>query len=255
MANQYFSCVLDIWVDGATIHARMHYWRSGTYYYQDTSFPNPTMSIAGQNFEDSGFGNWVRSGINVGDVYTTEFTKTVSSNGTYGVSFSAGSGYRADFEGTWSGTATVSSIVVAPNTPTLSGTNQSSYVNKVTWGTSSFGNPSSGTVYLYGGTSNNPTTQIATKTSTGNSTFTHSGLKPNTTYYYRARAYNGRAWSNYSSVITVKTKPAALVPYPNNPEQSNVTKYVKKLEVPHNGLARGVVKLYRSVGGVAQRIY
>lgn len=256
MANQYFSCALDVWVDGATIYARMHYWRTGTYYYQDTAFPNPTMTIAGQNFEDSGFGNWVRSGIDVGDVYTTTFSKTVSSNGTYGVSFNAGSGYRSDFQGSWSGSATVTSIVVAPNTPSISGSNTDSYKNKITWGTSSFGNPSSGTVYLYGGTSNNPTTQIASKNSTGNSTFTHSGLRPNTTYYYRARAKNSsNAWSNYSSVITVKTKPAALVPYPNDPEQSNTAKYVKKIEVPLNGLARNATKLYRSVGGVAQRIY
>ena len=137
MANPYFTCVLDVWVTGTTIHARMHYYRSGTYTYQDTAFPNPTMSIAGQNFEDSGFGNWVRSGINVGDVYTTEFTKSVSANGTYGVSFSAGSGYRSDFAGTWSGSATVTEAYTDPATPSVtlkSKTYNSSFEIKKIWG-------------------------------------------------------------------------------------------------------------------------
>ena len=120
MANQYFSCVLDAWVTGTTIHARMHYWRSGTYHYSDSAFPDPVMTIAGTGFTDSGFGNWVRSGIDVGDVYTTEFTKSVSSNGTYGVSFWAGSGVRSDFEGNWSTSVTVTEAVTAPTGLTAS---------------------------------------------------------------------------------------------------------------------------------------
>lgn len=142
MANQYFTCVLDVWVTGTTIHARMHYYRSGTYTYQDTSFPNPTMTIAGQSFEDSSFGNWVRGGINVGDVYTTEFTKSVSANGTYGVSFSAGSGYRSDFAGTWSGSATVTEAYTDPATPSV--TLKSKTYNSATFAVSlsSYGNPS-----------------------------------------------------------------------------------------------------------------
>ena len=82
MANQYFTCELETWVSGTTIYARMHYYRAQTYHYQDTSFPNPTMTIAGQSFTDSGFGDWVRGGIDVGDVRTTTFSKSVSANGT-----------------------------------------------------------------------------------------------------------------------------------------------------------------------------
>ena len=159
-----------------------------------------------------------------------------------------------DLEST-SVTASYSNGIRNPDTPTVSGTNIDSYTNQVTYGVASFGNPSSGTVYLYGGTSPNPTTQIASKTSTGNSTITLDNLEPNTTYYYRVRAYNGKSWSNYSSAITVKTKAATLVPYPNNPAQSNTARYAKKMEVPFNGLARNVKKLYRSVDGEAQRIY
>lgn len=256
MANPYFTCTLDIWVDGATIHARMHYSRSGSYQYWDSSFPNPTMTIAGQTFTDTAFGDAVRNGgVYVGSVYTTEFTKTVTANGTYGVEFSAGAGQRNDFEGTWSGTATVSSIVVAPTKPTVSVSNVDSFTNQITWGTTSFGNPSTGTVYLYWGTTSTPTTQLATKTTTGNTTYTHAGRKPNTTYYYRARAYNGSAWSDYSTTVSVKTKVAALVPYPNDPAETNQGKYIQKLETSYQGLARAVLKLYDSNDGVARRIY
>lgn len=143
MANQYFTCELETWVSGTTIYARMHYYRSETYHYQDTAFPNPTMSIAGENFTDSGFGDWVRSGIDVGDVRTTTFSKTVSANGTYGVSFTAGSGYRSDFAGTWNGSATVTEAWTNPSTPSVS--IQSKTHNSATFAVSisSYGNPSS----------------------------------------------------------------------------------------------------------------
>lgn len=258
MANQYFTCVLDTWKDGATIYARMHYYRSGAYTYQDTSFPNPTMTIAGETFTDSAFGDRVRSGISVGDVYTTTFSKTVSANGTYGISFNAGSGLRNDFAGTWTGSETIDSVVVKPNKPTISGNNVDAYTNQISFGTSSFGNPNSGTVRLYRGKSDNPTTEITTarKSSTGTSSFTDTGLEPNTTYYYRTRAFNsGGGQSDYSSTITVKTKPASYAPYPNDPTQSNVAKPILSMGAPLNGLKRKVLKIYDSVNGVARRIY
>lgn len=110
MANQYFTCTLDAWVKDDTIHARMHYYRvdGQTYTYSDSSFPAPTMTIAGQTFSDTDFANRVHSGIAIGSVYTTEFTKKVATNGNYAVSFAAGSGVRSDFAGTWNTTVTVS---------------------------------------------------------------------------------------------------------------------------------------------------
>lgn len=102
MANSYFTCVLDAWRDGTTLYGRMHYYRSGTYTYQDTSFPNPTMNLGGTVYEDTDFGNRVRSGISVGDVYTTTFSRTIAGTGTRTVTFTAGSGLRSDFAGTWS---------------------------------------------------------------------------------------------------------------------------------------------------------
>ena len=107
-----------------------------------------------------------------------------------------------------SGSITIPSQAVAPTTPTVSASTASATSNSVTWGTTSMGTPSSGTVYLYGGTSASPTTQLTTKTTTGNSTYTHSSLASNTKYYYRSRANNGQ-WSSYSSDATAVTRAAA----------------------------------------------
>lgn len=116
MANQYFNCVLDAWHEGSTLYARMHYWRSDgrSYPYGDSSFPNPTMDLAGTSFTDSAFGNTVRSGISVGDVYTTTFSRTVAGSGNRTVTFTAGSGQRSDFAGTWTATVNMPSSVTAP---------------------------------------------------------------------------------------------------------------------------------------------
>lgn len=95
----------------------------------------------------------------------------------------------------------------APEKPTVTATTAGKATNTVTYGTTSFGYPNAGTIYLYGGTSTAPTTQLASKTTTGNSSYTHSSLTPNTKYYYRARALNTKNyWSNYSTEATSVTK-------------------------------------------------
>ena len=116
MANQYFNCVLDAWHEGSTLYARMHYWRSDgrSYSYGDSSFPNPTMNLAGTSFTDSAFGDRVRGGISVGDVYTTTFSRAVAGSGNRTVTFTAGSGSRSDFAGTWTATVNMPSSVTAP---------------------------------------------------------------------------------------------------------------------------------------------
>ena len=110
---------------------------------------------------------------------------------------------------TTSGSVSATTSAVAPTTPTISATYSSATANKVTFGTTSFGAPSSGTVYLYGGTSSTPTTQLTTKTTTGNTTYTHSSLTANTKYYYRALAKNSQLSSSYSSTVSQVTKPSA----------------------------------------------
>ena len=144
MANQYFTCVLDAWRDGTTLYARMHYYRSGTYFYQDTSFPNPTIDLGGGVvYEDDTLGNAVRSGVYVGDIYGKTVSRTVSGTGSRSVTYTAGSGYRADFQGTW--TATVDGfpgVNTQPAAPTV--TIKSKTHNSATFGVSlsSYGNPS-----------------------------------------------------------------------------------------------------------------
>ena len=109
-----------------------------------------------------------------------------------------------------SGSATLPAVYVKPTTPTISGSATSATSTKVIYGTTSFGIPSSGTVYLYGSTSSTPSTVQASASTTGNKTYTKSGLTANTRYYYRSNAVNGQLSSDYSSTITVVTLPAKL---------------------------------------------
>ena len=104
-------------------------------------------------------------------------------------------------------TVTVAAPYVAPTTPTVSAT-VSGDTATITYGTTSFGTPSTGTVYLYAGTSASPTTQLAYATTTGDQTATDTGLNTNTNYYYRSRAYNGQLWSDYSADAVITTAPA-----------------------------------------------
>lgn len=239
MANQYFSCAVDAWRDGRTLYGRMHYWRTDglTYTYTDTSFPTPTLNLGGTVFYDDDFANRVHNGINIGDVYSTTFSRTVAGGGDRTVTWSAGSGLRSDFQGSWSATVWFPEPYSPPSTPSISVSATSSTSVVVTYGTSSFGNPSSGTVYLYGGTSSTPTTQIASKTSTGNSTYNHTGLTANTQYYYRARAYNGNQWSGYSGTASVTTPgigPADLAVDINtvNPTSASFDVFISSYGVP-----------------------
>lgn len=109
MANGQFICDLIVNVNGSTVSAQMRYRHrsGGSFAYHDQNFPAPTMTIDGQVFRDTGFQGWVQRGINVGDVRTTNFSKECSNGGNITVTFSAGRGYRSDFEGSWSKTVSV----------------------------------------------------------------------------------------------------------------------------------------------------
>lgn len=149
-------------------------------------------------------GNFTISNLTPGTAYTVYLR----------VNTSAGS--------TASGSVTATTYKV-PDTPTVSVTNASATSNTVTYGTASFNTPASGTVYLYGGTSSTPTTQLASKTTTGNSNYTHSGLAANTIYYYRAKASNTGGSSAYSSVKSVVTRPVAPTVSLNSYSTTSIT--------------------------------
>lgn len=127
-----------------------------------------------------------------------------TSGGTYSWSFTNPNGGVL----ACSGTLTVPSQATAPTAPTISASAASASQVNVTWGTTNLGNPS-GTVYLYNGTSSSPSTQISSKTSTGNSTYNNTGLTANTKYYYKATATNS-AGSASSSVVNATTLPAGI---------------------------------------------
>ena len=148
-------------------------------------------------------------------------------------------------------TVTLATPYVAPTTPTISASNISATSNTITYGTTSFGNPATGTVTLYGGTTANPTTVLDTYNATGDHTFTHTGLTPETTYYYRAKANNGQLDSSYSTEVSATTQSAGKLYGSVNGE----TKRVVKLYGSVNGQTKEITKLYGSVGGVTKRIY
>lgn len=118
MANGQFICELIVNVNGSTITAQMRYRHKsgGSFSYFDQNFPTPTMTIDGQVFQDTSFQNRVKGGIQVGDVRTTSFSKTCA-NGARTVTFTAGRGYRNDFEGSWSRTVTINTAPADPQNP------------------------------------------------------------------------------------------------------------------------------------------
>lgn len=99
----------------------------------------------------------------------------------------------------------------APTAPTISAAAASDSQIDATYGTTNLGNPA-GTVYLYNGTSSNPSTKISSKTAAGNSTYNNTGLTANTTYYYKATASN-TVGSASSSVVNATTYPAGITSF------------------------------------------
>ena len=218
MANANFSCVLHAWREGTTLKAYMEYVRPDglSYWYQDQTLPAPTMNLGGVVYTDTSFQSTVHNGVNINPALTSQtFSRTVGGAGTRTVTWTCDSGVRSDFQGSWSvDVPDFPGEQTPPDTPTVSvASNNTSNSLDITWGVSSFGNPSTGTAYIYSGTSASPTQMQYSKTTTGNSLWTNTGLAANTKYYYRARAKNtADLWSSYSADATgvVKAAPATV---------------------------------------------
>ncbi len=179
--------------------------------------------------------------VSTGSATSGEFT---ISNLTPGTAYTIRLRTSTTAGATSSGSVTATTYKV-PNTPTISVTNTSATVNKITYGTSSFNTPSTGTVHLYGGTASSPTTQITTKTTTGNSSYNHTSRTGNTKYYYRARANNTGGWSSYSSEVSIITRPAAPT---ITTTAISIQSATIKMTVPSQGSA-ATMTLYYSVDG------
>lgn len=216
---------------------------SGTFSY---SIPNQggKYNIALQYSLNSG-STWTTAATLSGSG-TKSGTFTVSSLSAY-TTYSMQTRTSTDAGQTSGNTVSFTTNGVAPTNPTISVTNASATSNTVTYGTTSFGTPASGTVYLYGGTAASPTTQLTTKTTTGNSTYTHSSLSSNTKYYYRSRVKNAYAWSSYSSDASVITRPAT--PSACTLTVTGTTTATLKITSPTQGSAATMTAYYKLNSG------
>lgn len=208
----YYSTTADS--TGHNVYVELQMRRTNSYGGDTFQYPSSSnISIDGNNQT----WNWDQNSYPVIPAYNTDWvtfaSRTVHVNHTAakGINISGGNSNMGSYlTGSSSVDITLEAIQTAPNTPSVSASVTSDDALSVTWGTSSFGNPSSGTVYLYGGTSASPTTQLTSKTTTGDSTSSRTGLAANTKYYYRSRAKNtADLWSSYSSDATATTKAAA----------------------------------------------
>lgn len=119
----------------------------------------------------------------------------------------------------------------------------------VSYGTTSYGSPNTGVTTLYGGTDPNPTTVIDTNDTTYGKSINYSGLKPSTTYYFKAVADNGQM-STASDIVSQTTKKATAFYVPVDGKARKTVKMYCSV----NGKTKRVVKLYGSVNGIARRV-
>lgn len=202
------------------------------------SLNSNTSSYNGYSIDGTGASAVSASNTTINFSSTGDNVIATTSGSINGTSGTVTGGVKLGYYGTtWGGTGLSGSITlpnpyVAPTTPTISATATSPTSITITYGTTSFGIPSTGTVTLYGGTTASPTTSIDTTNTTGNKTFTFSGLSPETTYYFRARANNGQLNSNYSTEISVTTPLDKGLYGSVNGEAKRITKLYGSVTVP-----------------------
>lgn len=134
---------------------------------------------------------------------------------------------------------------IAPTTPTITVSEITASGAKATWGTTSFGNPSTGTVTLSIVDQLGITTQVASKTTTGNTANTVTSLAPGRQYTFVAVANNGQLSSTGSTQFTTKSSNFDKTYCSVNGK----TKKVNKMYCSINGKTKTVKKIYMSVNG------
>ncbi|MEK7310091.1 MAG: fibronectin type III domain-containing protein [Planctomycetota bacterium] len=133
----------------------------------------------------------------------------LSSNTTYYYRVCA---YNATGDSGYSNIASATTFEVIPNTPgAVTATAVSPYEVSITWTDNSTNETGFKVERKTGGAGTYD--QVATPTA-NTITYPDSGLSPNTTYYYRVRAYNGAGNSAYCSEMAATTP---LPPIPNPP--------------------------------------
>lgn len=205
----------------------------------------------GYNINGNGYVAYT-STVNGGASFTTTEYTAGTLNGGASASVWGQWTVMNTYQATASETVVMPAFIVAPAMPTLSVESVNAKKNVITYGLSSFGNPASGSVELRFSTSPTATTgtKIAEQTTTGQWTYNHTNRTARTTYYYWVVASNGSATTT-TEKVSVTTRPALYAP-----SASNKTKLVQSLLVPHNGLSKYVIKLYRgNANNEAERIF
>lgn len=142
-------------------------------------------------------------------------------------------------------------MAIAPEIPTVSFVSATGDSITVSYGTTSFGDPATGTVELYGCVYTGTDAIIDTKTTIGQSEFTWTGLTPGTTYAFKAKADNGYQSTAFSDELLATTQGSVALYGSVN----NQTKRVKKLYGSVNGQTKLIKKLYGSVNGETKLVY
>ena len=136
-----------------------------------------------------------------------------------------------------------------PSTPSLTVTTLSHNTIEITYGVSSYGSPSTGTLKLYGDTGETPTTEIDGINTTGSKKYIFTDLEPSTTYYFKATANNTKMSASSSiKSATTASEPSFYVPV------NGVAKKAVKLYCSVNGKTKLVEKLYGSVNGETKQV-
>lgn len=208
-------------------------------------------SNKGYNIDNNGYVQYTAA-VNGGASFTTNEYTSGELTGGSSKSLSGTWSVMGTYSATASETVTMPQFIIAPTKPVVTVETNNAHQNTITWSESSYGYPASGNVKLWYSTSSTFSTEtlLDTKTTTGQWTYTHTGLTANTTYYYRAKATNGSASSDYATA-NVTTRRAVYAP-----NENDETTLVQNLLVPFNGLSKNVIKLYRGdSNNEAERIY
>lgn len=249
------------------------YWSSTSNYIYGTLTGNVsrsgnTVTLSGMNLSLTTRYTSTGSGQLWFEVNGTRTTFTASASGTslgshglnntsFSVSTSqtsASVSWKSSDGNTGSFTVTFPSGATVPNTPTISLEGFGAGTVTISYGTTSFGTAGSGTVYLYQATNSSFTdeVQVASKTTTGQSSVTIGNLSHRETYYYRSRANSTVGNSSYSSTVGPVTPNPAVKIYGsvNGSSTMIVTPYGSV-----NGKTKVIKKIYGSVEGKTKLIY
>lgn len=169
---------------------------------------NNAYKIAGSGASTSSGGSGETFSFSTGTTTIKTISGTYNAASSTSVSVSGGVKIANTGSTSLSGTGILPAVNIAPTVPTISAACSASDASSVTFGTTNLGVPT-GTVYLYGDTASDPITQLTSKTTTGNTTFSHTDLFANTTYYYKATATNSSG-SRSSSVVNITTYPGEV---------------------------------------------